>query len=262
MFSFFKRRSLLSSEDTYFQVETFKWLLTYFGGSDFVDGTVLVLPTKQYFPTEVESELEAVEATFEAVRKYCGLDNWPCKLEVQDEDIDPKVAPTIAVQNTPSNPLGTFSVTEAQEVIITYNPSLSADPQQMVATFAHELAHYLTATAAEPPPGGWENWEFATDIAATFLGFGVFMANNAFSFNQFTDVDAQGWQSRRNGYLSEAEHCFALALFLLLKKIPIEEATRHLKPNLAKMLKKANGEIGDSEILRELSEVEFKGGNN
>lgn len=259
MFNFFKPSNLLSSEDTYFQIETYKWLLKYFGGRDFVEDAVLVLPTKEYFPAEVENEFEAAEATFESVRKYCGLQNWPCKLEKQDEDIDPKVAPTIAVQNTPSNPLGTFGVSEDEEVIITYNPSLSADPQQMVATFAHELAHYLTATAAEPPPGGWENWEFATDIAATFLGFGIFMANNAFSFNQFTDVDAQGWQSRRNGYLSEAEHSFALAIFLALKNIPAEDATRYLKPNLAKMLKRASNEIAKSEFFQELKDVEYMG---
>ncbi|MDX6851136.1 hypothetical protein SCD92_17290, partial [Gilvimarinus sp. SDUM040013] len=56
-------------------------------------------------------------------------------------------------------------------------------PTQLVATFAHELSHYLTCTANEPPPGGWDNWEFATDIAATFLGFGVFMANSSFNFS-------------------------------------------------------------------------------
>ncbi|MDH4318404.1 MAG: hypothetical protein OEV64_08445 [Desulfobulbaceae bacterium] len=44
----------------------------------------------------------------------------------------------------------------------------------MIATFAHELSHYLIATAPEPPPGGWESWKFATDIGATFLGFGIF----------------------------------------------------------------------------------------
>ena len=72
----------------------------------------------------------------------------------------------------------------------------------MVATFAHELSHYLTATAPEPPPGGWDNWEFATDICASFLGFGIFVANSAFSFNQYTEVDSQGWQSSRGGYLT------------------------------------------------------------
>jgi hypothetical protein len=180
-------------------------------------------------------------------------------LEVQERDINPQIAPTIAIQNTPVNPLGTFAVTEEQEVVITYNPSLLSKPEQMVATFAHELAHYLTATAKEPPPGGWENWEFATDITATFLGFGVFMANSTFSFKQFLDADAQGWQSSHNGYLSEAENSYALAIFLALKRIPLEEVLSYLKPNLRKMLKKASNEIVQKKVLHELSTVQFVG---
>jgi hypothetical protein len=57
------------------------------------------------------------------------------------------VAPILAIQNGPSSPHGTFQATEENEVIITYNPSLASQPIQLVATFAHELAHYLTATS-------------------------------------------------------------------------------------------------------------------
>jgi hypothetical protein len=211
MLSFFKSKPLLSQSDIEFQVATFKWLLKNFGGDDFYKTTKLVLPTKDYFPSKVNSPEGAASETFEAVKKHAGLENWICKLEIQEEDADPVVAPTLAIQNAPTSPYGTFQATEENEVVITYNPALASQPTQLVATFAHELAHYLTATSKEEPPGGWENWEFATDIAATFLGFGVFMANSAFSFSQYTNSDSQGWKSSRNGYLSESEHIYALA---------------------------------------------------
>jgi hypothetical protein len=152
--------------------------------------------------------------------------------------------------------LGTFEHIAEGDVVITYNPSSVSNPTQLVATFAHELSHYLTGTANEPPPGGWENWEFATDIAATYLGFGVFMANSAFSFSQYTSTDSQGWEYSNSGYLSESEHVYALAIFLLLKEIPLSEATASLKPNLSKLLRKAVKEISATNIIQELISVD------
>mgnify|MGYP000451072419 CR=1 FL=1 len=257
MLSFFKTKPLLSQSDIEFQVATFKWLLKNFGGDEFYKITELVLPTKEYFPSKVDTAEGAASETFEAVKKHAGLEDWRCKLEIQEEDVNPVVAPTIAIQNAPTSPHGTFQATEENEVVITYNPALASQPTQLVATFAHELAHYLTATSKEEPPGGWENWEFATDIAATFLGFGVFMANSAFSFSQYTNSDSQGWKSSRNGYLSESEHIYALAIFNELKGISTEVASGHLKPHLKKLLKKAHKELGNSGIVEELRVVAF-----
>jgi hypothetical protein len=52
-----------------------------FGGKYFYDDTKLVLPTREYFPSKVQSEDEAVAETFAAVKKYAGMDAWSCKLE-------------------------------------------------------------------------------------------------------------------------------------------------------------------------------------
>ncbi len=257
MLGIFKVKPLLSVQDIGFQVDTYKWLLKNFGGKDFYEETKLVLPTKEFFPSSVNSEDEAALETFNAVKKFAGMDDWPCKLECQEEDINPLVAPTIAIQNIPNNPLGTFEAKSQSEIVITYNPSIVGNPTQLVATYAHELAHYLTGSGSEEPPGGWENWEFATDIAATFLGFGIFMASSAFNFSQYTDVDSQGWQYSRNGYLSEEEHIFSLAIFIELKKIPIESVSSFLKPSLNKMLKRAMKEIKQLNLISELESVEY-----
>ena len=257
MLNFFKSKPLLSPSDIEFQLATFKWLLKNFGGDDFYKTTDLVLPSKEYFPSKVNSPEGVAAETFDAVKKHAGLENWTCKLVVQDEDANPIVAPSLAIQNAPTSPQGTFQATEQNEVIITYNPALTSQPIQLIATFAHELSHYLTATSKEQPPGGWENWEFATDIAATFLGFGVFMANSAFSFSQFTDSDSQGWKASRSGYLSESEHVYALAIFLELKGFSIESATSYLKPHLKKLLKKAHKEVCKTDIIENLKAVEF-----
>lgn len=257
MWHFFKSKPLLSEEDAYFQIECYKWLLRHFGGDAFYQDTLLVRPTTDFFPTKVDSEQAAAEATFESVKKYAGLTTWPCRLLAQETDPNLLVAPTIQIQQVAQSPLGTFSADEHNEVIITYNPKIVSNPTQMVATFAHELAHYLTATAPEPPPGGWENWEFATDIATVFLGFGIFVANAAFHFQQYTTVDSQGWQVSGGGYLSATEYSYALAIFLSLQQIPYEQAYVHCSPNIKHYLKQAKRELQEHTIIDTLKEVEF-----
>lgn len=251
MLNFFKSKPILSEQNAVFQVETYKWLLKFFGGESFYEEAKLILPTRQYFPSRVESPEEAAIETFKAVKKYAGMEAWPCKLIAQEEDVDPQVGETLIVQNVPGSALGTFEYKNEDDVIITYNPESLSNPTQLVATFAHELSHYLTGTVGDPPSGGWDNWEFATDIAATFLGFGVFMANSAFNFSQYTGAGSQGWKTT-SGYLTESEHVYALAIFLLLKNIPVAEAMAFLKPNLKKVLKKAIKEINSSGIIEEL----------
>jgi hypothetical protein len=52
-----------------------------------------------------------------------------------------------------------------------------------------------------------------TDLVTVFLGFGVFNANAAFQFKQYTNSDSQGWSTQRLGYLSEEMFGYSLARF-------------------------------------------------
>lgn len=68
MFGLFKPKPILSEEDTDFQIATFKWLLTHFGGEHFYQETQLILPTRDYFPATVQSANEAALETFLTVK--------------------------------------------------------------------------------------------------------------------------------------------------------------------------------------------------
>lgn len=257
MWNPFKKRALLSDENEIFQIETYKWLLSHFGGVDFYNETKLILPTEEYFPLKFKEPEEATKYTFEQVKKYSGLEKWPCKLEIQEEDPELLVGDLLMVQGVENNPHGTFTINENNEAVITYNPKLASDPTQMVSTFSHELAHYLTSTAPEPPPGGWENWEFATDITATFLGFGIFQANSVFNFQQYQGIGTQGWQTTGGGYLSETEQSYSLAIFLMLKEISPEIAYPYCDGNIKVLLKNALKEIENKDFINELRKVEY-----
>lgn len=262
MFNFFKKKYLLPEDDEYFQVECYRWLLRNFGGDHFYKKTKLILPTTEYFDFESSSSTDHVAKTFDLIKQYSGMENWVCELVAQEPDPELRIAPTVGIQNAEPSPLGTFSSNHENVVTITYNPNIANNGTQLVATLAHELAHYLTATSAEVPPGGWSNWEFATDIAAVFLGFGIFMGNSAFSFEQFADLDSQGWQAQNSGYLSEAEYSFALAIFILLKDIDPKSVYKYCDKNIESYLKKAIKELLKSGVIEDLKNVEYIGKNS
>lgn len=258
MFNILKKPPLLPEESRQFQIDCYTWLLTHFGGDDFYQGAALILPTDDFFAPEDRTLELTAEDVFYKVKQYAGLVKWPVSLVAQEEDPDPHVAPTLIIQGVDAKPLGTFSANEENEHTITYNPRVQTNPTQMVATFAHELSHFLTSTSPEPPPGGWGNWEYATDICATFLGFGIFMGNSSFSFSQYSEGTTIGWKTASSGYLSEQEHAYALALFLLLKELPAKEALRYCNTNIRSYLKRALKELEAGETIRELRSVKFK----
>jgi hypothetical protein len=148
-------------------------------------------------------------------------------------------------------PAGTFG-TDGNEVVITYQPADVADPAKLIATFIHELAHYLLATRRSESPGGEDLHEYTTDLMTVYLGFGVFQANAAFNFSQHQDVMSQGWQYSRMGYLSERAFVFALAIFLELRGEGSDDANRFLKSHLAADLAKVRRYLVRARLLDEL----------
>ncbi len=195
--------------------DEFEWLLACFawidrtlGKRDGVDGFApqLVLPDDPGLKSaSTASDL------FVAVKRAAGLESWECRLEkgaAQRERVDTGLATGLFSQ---SSALGTFSV-EGNTPVIRYDPALLRQPDALVATFAHELAH-LVIHSLGMPPGGEALEEHATDCMAVYLGFGIFLANSARNFGQFNDGAMQGWESKTSGYLSENALVTAIAMF-------------------------------------------------
>jgi hypothetical protein len=132
--------------------------------------------------------------------------------------------------------------------VITYDPGLLRQPEHLVATFAHELAHYLDYFAEESCPGGEQRREFATDLLAVVMGFGIFLTNSACTFRGQFD----GWSIQRQGYLSQIQLVYVLAIFCALKNVPISNVTKHLERSLVSTFKRSIREVQErrSELRR------------
>lgn len=78
-------------------------------------------------------------------------------------------------------------------------------PENMVATLAHEIAHIKLLGENRID----KNDEKLTDLTTVFFGLGIFNANAA--FQTYRGVDYSGW--RKMGYLTQMEWGYALSLF-------------------------------------------------
>lgn len=195
--------------------DEFEWLLACFawfdrtlGARDNADGFVprLALPSDPEF-----AQAATASDLFGAVKRGAGLETWECRLvqgEARRDPIETGLATGVISDN---HALGTFQV-EGNTPVIHYDPGLLRDPEALIATFAHELAH-LVVHSLGMPPGGEALEEHATDCMAVYLGFGVFLANSARNFSQFSDGAMHGWSSQASGYLSENALVCALAVF-------------------------------------------------
>jgi hypothetical protein len=242
----FKRTPIVDAETAAWHADNFAWLIRQFDGSGAFADTKLVLPKPGFFAFDGERGHPLAVRIFDQVKHYCGMSDWEVDL-VPDDNPLAETAPVSAAMIAPQkHALGTFAVA-GNRIHISYVPALLQRPDRLIATFAHELAHYLLATAAETPPCDDDEIEFLTDLAAVYLGFGIFLANTRFDFEVLHDGPLQGWRMGHSGYLPEADLIFALALFIRAKQLDAGEACDCLKPHLAKMLRRALHGLDDDD---------------
>lgn len=237
MFRWFGPKLPIDRDEFEWLLATFAWLIQTVDRDKAYREAVLILPTRDFFPPSAAEGHDRAIELFEQVRVHAGMAEWDCALVPGEEERETWVAPGHALKHEYSPPGGTFGH-DGEQVVITYNPSALARPADLVATFAHELSHYLIHADGSMPPGGAALEEHATDVAAVFLGFGVFMANGAKNFAQFHGGGEQGWEMRRQGYLTEEALTAALAIFVRMAGADAEDAEGALKDYLRGVFRK------------------------
>jgi hypothetical protein len=202
----FRPKSFLDAARRDWQFAAFAWLLRNGGGYPKFLDTALVLPTPEFFPDRALNGHAGVAALFRRVREHAGMEDWPCGIEPDADAERPWLSGATSVP------------------VIRYRPDAQGSIS-LVASLARELARYYTETFDETAPGGPALLEPALDVAAVFMGFGVFMANATL---------AGGGHE-----LNEGELAHALAIFCLLRRIPPDSVDGHLNPHLRKYVRLA-----------------------
>jgi len=237
MLGLFGKSTFLEQDFEDWFLETWAWLMSKSGGIDHLRHTQLVTPSRDFFPPTEAVGHERVLHIFRCIQKLMGLQAWECELVAYERrEANQRIAEYNFVRSAAS-PNGTFQVRDGRATI-TYAADLADEPASLVATLAHELAHYRLALIGKPGPGGHDALELTTELTVAHAGFAVFSANRAFSFSRSQDAWGSGWKTSRNGYFSDRTWAFALALFLKLKGAE-GAADRWVKPITKDMMKSA-----------------------
>jgi hypothetical protein len=229
LFSLFGSKLPIDGEELEFQLATFKWLLREFG-EPAQDG--LITPTPNFFPSDGR---RGVETLFEEVRAAAGMSDWPCVLRPYAPETD-EDGEEIEPSNIAEEPDGPVA-------IVHYHPDLEDDAQATVALIAYQLAQYLMADTAATPPGGRELVALHAELAASYLGFGLFLANSARDYRQAGEARLSTWSMRTQGTLSEGALVTALVIVERLCGRDPMAAAPYLKSYLESVLEQATNAL-------------------
>ena len=216
-----KPKSFLDSSRRDWQFDAYAWLLRNTGGYAKFHDTELILPTGEFFPDRGLKGRAGVAALFRRVRDHAGMADWPCTIEAEE-------AESALVQADADAAGGSGRIR-----VIRYRRG-ELDSGALVAHFARELGRYLITAIDEPVPGGETMRDAAAEMAASFIGFGLFVANAAAQYPIF--------------HLNEGELAHALAMFCLLRRSPPESADVHLNPHLRKHLRLAARDLAQHAV--------------
>jgi len=205
--------------------------------------TRLVLPAPGFFELDAETPETKAEAIFDKVKTYAGMEDWAVNLEAFEAHKHEQVSDYVVMQPAEPVPAGLFQVDGQETPTIRFDIALVDSPSSLIATFAHELAHYLLWSTGHYEGDIDLDDELITDLAAVYLGFGVFLANDAFEMRGESGYYGSSWSWRRAGYLSEDSFLLATALFVETSIMPHDAATPYLKPHLGKRFPKALKQI-------------------
>jgi len=223
--------------------DTFAWAVEHFESQVFVKETQLILPTNSYYPGSVSSVHEMAQAIFNNTLKYAGMQGWPIVLvapQVYEHEPMPKLALPEVIRGQQA--VVHINREHTSPIRISYHPGQINQPQDLIATFAHSLAMIMITQRGILPPGGKENLPQAADLLACFMGFGVMLANTAYQFKGGCG-SCYNASANRQAALPEQDTLYMLALFSILKSIPIKTVTPHLKSHMKSTFKSAYKEL-------------------
>ncbi|HYF33130.1 MAG TPA: hypothetical protein VD993_18525 [Chitinophagaceae bacterium] len=108
-------------------------------------------------------------------------------------------------------------------------------PEHLVSTLAHEIAHIKILGEERLS----DNDELLTDLVTVFFGLGIFNANAAFRF--FSAADKWGYS--KQGYLTQQEWGYALAIYAYIRGEKGPEWSKYLTPGVKSDYKKSEAFI-------------------
>jgi hypothetical protein len=215
------------------------WLAERFG-IERLKGAEVILPTEEHFPDPYPpgGSEDGVRQMMERLCQYMQIDPQTIELRVcPDEEMD--------------DAAGTWQRDhQKQRGLIRLAESRLTDPEGLLATLAHELAHELLH-GNDLLDHSISDHEWITDLLPVYLGVGVFAANSTIREANYSDGNMSWWAMSRRGYLPSRILGYGLALFAFMRDELQPAWASHLRLDAASALRKG------LDYLRKTSDSHF-----
>jgi len=226
---FFSPKCAVDEETKRWLEECFQWLIGEFG-EEVVRETLVVLPTEEFFPDRFSMDERDLRVLFDTVCEYMETDAGKFRLCFYENETDALRLKLPFHEGSHQGAAGFYSES-ARRYVIGLQTGNQINPENLIATMAHEIAHGRLL-GERRISGEDENHEYLADLLTVIFGMGIFNANSAFNFEQFTNSSVQGWQASRQGYLSEEMFGYALAMFAYVRRETSPPWAKYLKTNV------------------------------
>ena len=200
-----------------------EWLSGEF--PDWLHEHPVVEPTARFFPDEYDRSPRAVRRMVDRVCRYMDVAPLRVRLELYSEGRRP-VFVNESGDEIPGA-AGTYDEADDGRCRICLESHQLDRPMDLVGTIAHELSHERLMGEGRIDPDRFDN-ELLTDLTATYLGFGVFLANGPRDWkSQYSTWP--GTTLARPEYMSLPMYGYALGLIARERREDDPPWAKHLR---------------------------------
>ena len=223
----------------------FLWLATQFG-EDNIATKPMLLPTPEHFPIRYNGSKESLQETAAIVASQMEIDINLINIDIYEQNIQEfrsDLGHTIWTEVDKDGGEGLsaglyMGKNEQGKFEILIEKKNLTDPENLVATLAHEFAHIKILGEERLE----DNDEDLTDLTPVVFGLGIFNANSAFKEHK----SFEGYGHNSIGYLKQREWGYALALYAFYRQEENPGWLKYLTPNIRSDFKKSMLFINDN----------------
>jgi hypothetical protein len=202
------------------------WLVDALG-PERVRGTVVTLPTQEFFPGQFDTSEASIRRLFPIVCARMGVDPALIRLEVIESRMHSELRTKLGLWELAGEmehgDAGIYD--EEGHPRVRFDRSGNTSVVPAIATLAHELGHYVLL-GEKRLTGEEEDHELRTEMTTVFLGMGLFNANS--------HVWDHGGASGYLGYLDARQWGYTHALFAWFRKETDPAWAKHLRSDVEK----------------------------
>lgn len=195
------------------------WLAQQLGPQRLLDARVVV-PTDEFFPGNYRGTADDAQRVFRMLREQMQIEPQRVHLEITDELYSAEA-------------VGEYE--NGDPATIRVRPAELEDPESLVGTLTHELAHEILLGGGILQDNN-HDLERLTDLTQVYLGVGIFGANSALREQNFREGRWSWWTMRKKGYLPMRMYGYGMSLFAWARGERRPPWARYLRPDVREPL--------------------------